>query len=182
MINFLRSDADISGQFDLSAQTIARILILSYFVGLSFGFIGGTDLTLLAQPFLPIEYARILMATLVVILCVMALFDWRRRTAAMTLALILFWSSYMTMFQLQVVEVDFFWRDLALIGGLLFSAGFGETMLNNDDGEYGQDGDDGIVEISRPSAQFNDPHDPDEQGKALSARQVRKDLDLVQFG
>ena len=182
MMKYLRSKIDIEGQFEISTQTIARVLILSYFVGLSVGLIGGTDLTILATPFLEPLHARLVMALLVVVLCVIALVGVHRRTAVLTLAIILFWSSYMTMFRTAAADVDFFWRDLALIGGLLFSAGFGDTSSKEPEIDEVQEGDDGIVKISRSTSSYNDPNQAQSRPRPISARQVRKDLDLARVG
>lgn len=106
------------------ASHITRILILSYFVALALGLIQGAEIVRLTLPFLPMAEAQYTIGIIVVLLSSMVLVGIFRRPAALVLSLILFFSSYMTMFASG--DLTGFWRDLALIGGLLMSAGAGE--------------------------------------------------------
>ena len=105
------------------ASHITRLLILSYFVALAIGWIEGAEFNRLATPFLPEPHATYFMGTMVLILCFMVLIGMFRRPAALLLAMTLFWAGYVTMF--ATGDLTGFWRDLALIGGLLMSAGVG---------------------------------------------------------
>ena len=109
-----------------AALLITRILILSYFVALALGLIRGADMTRLLTPFLPMDWAVNVMRFYVLTLTGMVLFGVFRRPAALVLAISLFWASYMTMF--AAGDITGFWRDLALIGGLLVSAGVGQGL------------------------------------------------------
>ena len=156
MRRFQISNLSIAGVF--SPLTFGRLLILSYFLGLATGLVDGTKLTLLTEPFMSESIGKPVVGVLVVSLCVMVLIGIQRRGAALLLSLILFWASYMTMHQLAVAEVNFFWRDMALIGGLLFSADLGGPVSPDNDGEYGLEGDDGVdvsetVQISEPNTE-----------------------------
>jgi len=106
-----------------AANHITRILILSYFLALAGGLISGAQFSRLAAPFLPDPLAFYVTSAIVVLLSGMILFGFFRRRAALILALILFWASYMTMF--ATGDLTGFWRDLALMAGLLMSAGVG---------------------------------------------------------
>ena len=81
-----------------------------------------------------------------------------------------------------LAEAGIGWRDLALIGGLLFSAGFGDTSSKEPEIDEVQEGDDGIVKISRSTSSYNDPNQAQSRPRPISARQVRKDLDLARVG
>ncbi len=106
------------------ASHITRILILSYFVALALGLIQGAEIQRLTAPFLPAPMAQYSIGIVVILLAFMVLVGIFRRPAALVLSLVLFFSSYMTMFATN--DLTGFWRDLALIGGLLMSAGVGQ--------------------------------------------------------
>jgi len=107
-------------QSKISAQVITRLLIVSYFVAIALGQITAMDVSLLAETFLPAAQANFVMSGLILALSMMVLFGFFRRPAALVLSLIVFWSSYLTLFSGGGIEA--FWRDLALIGGLLLTA------------------------------------------------------------
>ena len=109
-----------------AASHITRILILSYFIALATGLIGGAEISRLATPFLPPDMAFYLTSGLVLALSILVVVGIFRRPAALILALIVFWSSYITLFANG--DINGFWRDLALIGGLLISAGVGNGL------------------------------------------------------
>ncbi|MEO0944178.1 MAG: hypothetical protein AAFY06_04965 [Pseudomonadota bacterium] len=104
----------------ISAQMVTRLLIVSYFVAMALGQISSIEVARLAETFLPPEQASLVMSGLILALAGMVLFGFFRRPAALVLALIVFWSSYITLFSGGGIEA--FWRDLALIGGLLLTA------------------------------------------------------------
>lgn len=104
----------------ISAQMITRLLIVSYFVALALGQISGMEVSQMAATFLPDPYATIVMKGVILALSIMILIGLFRRPAALVLALIVFWSSYLTLY--SGGSIDAFWRDLALIGGLLLTA------------------------------------------------------------
>lgn len=110
----------------LSGHSIVRLLIVSYFVALALGVIQGTDLASLAKPFLPDWFAGVLTSGLVLALSVMILTGWQRRPAALVLALMMFWASYMAMMRAPDQELGAFWRDLALIGALVMTYADGQ--------------------------------------------------------
>lgn len=109
-----------------AANHITRILILSYFLALATGLIGGAEFSRLTAPFMAEPAASITTSAIVVLLAAMVLLGLYRRPAALVLALMLFWASYMTMF--ATGDLSGFWRDLALLGGLLMSAGVGSGL------------------------------------------------------
>ena len=109
----------IAGAF--SAQMVTRVLIVSYFVAIALGLISGIEISLMAESVLPPFAAMYLMRFIVLVLSGMVLFGIYRRPAALVLALIVFFTSYLTLFT-NGGEIGAFWRDLALIGGLLLTA------------------------------------------------------------
>lgn len=105
-----------------TGHTAIRLLIVSYFVALALGLIKGTDLAVLATPFLPETLAKIVSGLGVIGLSAMILFGFHRRLAALLLAIILFWCSYLASVSPAGIEdIGSFWRDLALIGALLLT-------------------------------------------------------------
>lgn len=125
----------------ISAQVVTRLLIVSYFVAVALGQITAMDVSRLAETFLPQAQANLVMCGLILALSAMVLFGFFRRPAALVLALIVFWSSYLTLF--SGGDIESFWRDLALIGGLLLTANVttyaDRAMAFQDDDEAFQD-------------------------------------------
>lgn len=103
-----------------SAQFVTRLIIVSYFVAVALNIIPGIEIARLANPFMPDIYAHYTMRTIVLTLSGMVLFGVWRRAAALVLALVVFWTSYITLY--SGGELGAFWRDLALIGALLLAA------------------------------------------------------------
>ena len=105
-----------------TGQNLVRILIASYFIGVSLGLINGTDATTLAATFLPSKYAVILGCTLTLALSYMVLTGLCLRTVALSLGALIFASSYVATF---TAAGDFtigdFWRDLTLVGALMLT-------------------------------------------------------------
>lgn len=115
-------------QKELSAKSITRLLVASYFIATAFGLIQGTNIAALAQPFLAEPYASLLMSGLVLGLCAALLTDFHRRPAMLLLSLTVFWASYLTILAAPAggEDISAFWRDIALIGALL--AAFGKPV------------------------------------------------------
>ncbi len=109
-------------EISLSARSVTRLLIASYFVGLGLGLIPGVRVGILLRPVLPDPAADILAGFLIVGLALLVLFRRNRRTPALLLALVVFSASYRTMMiQSGPEQMAVFWRDIALIGGLLLT-------------------------------------------------------------
>ncbi len=105
-----------------SGHSAVRLLVVSYFIALALGLIKGTDLAVLAAPFMPEVFAKITSAVGVIGLAAMILFGYHRRLAALLLAIVLFWCSYLASLSPSGLEdIGSFWRDLALIGALLLT-------------------------------------------------------------
>jgi len=116
-----------------SGQSVVRLLIVSYFMALAIGLIPGTDITVLADPFMPWLSARILTGTIVFTLACLILVGIQRRAAALLLAIVLFWASYIVMLSAEGANIlGGFWRDLALIGALILTYADTENATQND--------------------------------------------------
>ena len=114
-----------------SGHSAIRLLIVSYFMALALGIIKGTDLAVLAAPFMPEVLANFVSGFGVLCLSAMILFGFHRRLAALLLAIILFWCSYLASVSPAGLEdIGSFWRDLALIGALLltYAEAEGDTL------------------------------------------------------
>lgn len=132
MVGKTKSKTDATDLVEPS--TITRLLVVSFFIALSLGLISGVDIKLLATPFLPETIAEYTMRGLMLVLSILVLVGVFRRPAALILALMVFWPSYMTLF--SGGDVSAFWRDLALIGGLIMSAAEGrKTVVETADAE-----------------------------------------------
>ncbi|MEM6386688.1 MAG: hypothetical protein AAF718_10670 [Pseudomonadota bacterium] len=104
----------------ISPRGMTRLLILSYFIAQAVGLVGETGLMHFMVPLMPDEVALHLMQGLVLGLSLLIIADIGRRHAALVLALIVFFSSYVTLY--AGGELGAFWRDLALMGALLMTA------------------------------------------------------------
>ena len=161
-----------------AALHIARILILSYFAALATGLIEGAELSRLAAPFLSEPDATYLMGGVVVGLALLVLFGVFRRPAALILSLVLFFASYMTMF--ATGDLTGFWRDLALIGGLLMSAGVGQGWaVERQADELNADETD--ADVMHPHVQkiVSEPQMLPEAPKRRTISRFREDLNLA---
>ncbi len=117
--------------FNSAAQTTLRVLIASYFLAVSLKIIPGTNLGVLFEAILPEPYASATAAGLVFVFAFMIMIGLATRVAALMIALLTFFSSYLVMVQLGVEdELGSFWRDLALIAALLLT--YGEASLSGD--------------------------------------------------
>ncbi|QMU57585.1 MAG: hypothetical protein GKR98_04830 [Boseongicola sp.] len=113
----------------ISGHSLVRLLIVSYFMALSVGFIAGTDVSVLAAPIFPAPFDHILTSAIVFSLALMILIGRQRRLAALVLAVMLFWASYVIMLSNSLAhDLDAFWRDLALIGALILTYSGNETI------------------------------------------------------
>ncbi len=117
------------------AHAAARVLIASYFIAKSIGLI--IDLTSMDQ-FLAVaevpEYLRWPNAGFELVAALAIMVGFQTRMAAALLALYLFWSSFILNYSPgDPVAIGAFWRDLAMIGGLLMlcSHGRGRFALDN---------------------------------------------------
>mgnify|MGYP006271411273 CR=1 FL=1 len=108
--------------FGMAAQAALRMLIASYFIAVALGLIPGTDLAILFAGVLPAPHDGATAAGLVFILAFMIMAGYATRAAALVLALMTFYASYLAMIALGVAdELGAFWRDLALISALLLT-------------------------------------------------------------
>lgn len=109
-------------QLAMAGQNLTRILIASYFLAVSLGLINGTDSSVLIVWLLPGTISVFGGNAVVFVLGYLVLTGIWLRPAALLLAIILFWSSYLTSFGTgNDGSLDEFWRDLALIGGLILT-------------------------------------------------------------
>ena len=108
--------------FNTAAQTVLRILIASYFIAVAVQIIPGTNLGALFSPLLPAPFDSATAAGIVFILSFMVIIGSGTRGAALIIALMTFYASYLAMVDLGVdQELGAFWRDLALIAALLLT-------------------------------------------------------------
>jgi uncharacterized membrane protein YphA (DoxX/SURF4 family) len=102
-----------------SGQNLVRIVIASYFVAVSLGFIPGTAALPLTEPFLPEPYAEAASTAIIFATAYLVLIGAWLRFSALLLATVLFWSSYIE--NAGAGNLEGFWRDLALIGALILT-------------------------------------------------------------
>lgn len=111
-----------SETLNATAQALLRMVIGSYFLAVALGLIPGTDLGILFTAVLPAPYDSALATGLVFALAFMVMLGHATRGAALVMALITFYASYLTMLSMGVAdELGSFWRDLALIAALLLT-------------------------------------------------------------
>ncbi len=108
-----------SHQLNQSGQNLVRILIASYFIAVSIGFIPGTIATPLTAWFLPAAEADLAARVMVFVTAYLVLVGVWLRLSALVLANLLFWSSYIG--NATAGNVEAFWRDIALIGALILT-------------------------------------------------------------
>ncbi len=105
-----------------SGYHLIRILLASYFVMVSIGFISGTNATPLASLFMSAENAELVGSAAPFILGFLVLSGIWMRPAAYMLAAIIVGSSLILHFgTTAVLALENFWRDLTLVGILLVS-------------------------------------------------------------
>ncbi len=99
-----------------------RVLIGSYFLAVALNIIPGTNLAILFSTVLPAPWDSALAAGSVFILAFMVMIGSHTRLAALVLAMMTFFASYLTMIQIGVEhELGSFWRDIALIAALILT-------------------------------------------------------------
>lgn len=106
----------------VSPQGIMRLLVLSYFIAASLGWVGDALVIDFMIPLLPADVAVRVMQGLTLALAALILIGFGRKPAALVLALVVFFSSYTALY--AGGDISAFWRDLALIGALLMTADF----------------------------------------------------------
>lgn len=105
-----------------TGANLIRILIASYFLALGAGIIPGTDVSALFAAVLPAPYAGFLAGGIVFVLAYLVLIGAWLRPAALLLALVVFWSSYISVSHMGFAEqLGGFWRDMALIAALILT-------------------------------------------------------------
>lgn len=112
-------------QFQLLAvtpQSVMRLLVISYFLALALGLIASGGIFNFMAPVLPEGLSPPIMRGMILFLSALVLIGIFRRPAALILSLLVFFSSYSTLY--SGGDISAFWRDLALIGALLMTADF----------------------------------------------------------
>lgn len=89
-------------RMNLAGQTVLRMLIASYFIAVSLRIIPGTDLGLLFSAVLPAPWNAAFAAGMVFLLSFMIMLAVYTRVAALILALMTFYASYLAMVELGV--------------------------------------------------------------------------------
>jgi len=107
-----------------TAHVLSRILIASYFIAKSCGLVvdaEGNELVLMAP--LPDSIYSAFDTGFVFVTAYALMIGYRTRTAALMLALYVFWTSFVVNYTIgETPMLSAFWRDLALIGGLLMTS------------------------------------------------------------
>lgn len=148
-----------------------RLLVISYFIAVSLDLIHGTRVLDFMHPLLPEDLAIALMRGVVLTLSVLILTGVARRMAALVLSLIVFFSSYAALY--SGGDISAFWRDLALVGALLMTAGPRVPQMP----EEGQSVSDTAKHAS-PSSEGPG----DTPAKPLEDQPFRDDFDFVRSG
>lgn len=108
--------------FNATGLNMIRIVIASYFMAVSIGLIHGTQATILFEALTGPGVAHFLARCLSFTLSFLLICGLAVRASALTLGLVLFWSSFITMNpEASVTALDDFWRDLALVAALLLT-------------------------------------------------------------
>lgn len=103
-----------------SIHALLRTVVAIYFMALALGLVPGTEPGNLLAILLPTNAANPVMQAIVFALAGCVLIGIQRRTAALSLAMLMFAASYVSMLsQPANQDIGTFWRDLALIGALL---------------------------------------------------------------
>ncbi|MEO0467903.1 MAG: hypothetical protein AAF216_15295 [Pseudomonadota bacterium] len=152
----------------VSPRGMMRLLVISYFVALALGWIGDTQMIDFMIPILPDEMAMMLMRGLILLLSALVLVGIGRRHAALVLALVVFFSSYTTLY--AGGDIGNFWRDLALIGALLMTADFAQPKESDEEWVEIADTGPGPRVVSKP---------PEAPIRPLDDTQFREDLNIA---
>ncbi len=106
----------------IGAHKLLRILVASYFIGISLGLAPGIDTARLLNTILPSEQAEQVGAAIVFALSWLILAGMWLRPAVLLLALFVFWSSFVqNVLDMGAVGSGDFWRDLTLMGALMLT-------------------------------------------------------------
>ncbi len=117
-----KSARKVSDDLGQTGQNLIRILIASYFIGVSIGLINGTNAAPLLAFFMPPEPASLVGKSIIFVLAYFVMTGLWLRPAALLLGLVTFWSSYIANFSTPgTVAIGDFWRDLTLIGALMLT-------------------------------------------------------------
>ncbi|MDA9865341.1 hypothetical protein N9C96_01555 [bacterium] len=150
-----------------TSHFVTRLIIISYFIAVALNIIPGAEVRRLAEPFMPAPYASYTMSAVVLTLCGMVLLGIWCRAAALVLALVVFWTSYISLY--SGGELDAFWRDLALIGALLLAS---NVAARKDEAREDGWNEDEVAEI-------NDVFGKNVREVSQSDGQFREDFDIV---
>lgn len=111
-----------------SFQRAVRICVAGYFISIVLGIVPGTDISRLADAFLPGEAGQFLGDATMAGLAVAILMGWHRGVSTVVLAILLFVSSYFDLSahylsagHPHAEAVPLFWRDIAVIVLLLLT-------------------------------------------------------------
>lgn len=105
-----------------AANMLLRVLIASYFIAVALHLIPGTDLSVLFTPVLPAPVDTALASGLVFLLAYMVMLGLYTRPAALVLALMTIFSSFLAMVANGGgTDLANFWRDVALIAALILT-------------------------------------------------------------
>lgn len=127
----MRTSAAGRFELSLSAGSLIRLLIVSYFIASGLGIVEGTDFSILLSSISPGLWADTAAKAIVISLSLLILTKRLCRPAALLMALLVFWSSYVAMMeQPGGSHLSSFWRDLALIGALMLTYGHSSNELN----------------------------------------------------
>ena len=108
--------------FNIAAHTTLRVLIASYFLAVALQLIPGTDLSVLFSSVIPAPYDAASATGLVFLCSFLIMLGMATRVAALLIALMTMFASYLWMVTLGVHdELGAFWRDVALIAALLLT-------------------------------------------------------------
>lgn len=115
----MRANEVVSQNLGQSGQNLVRVVIASYFLAVAIGLIPGTGASPLMAAVLPEPYAGAVGQTVIFITAYLVLVGVWLRVAALLLANVLFWSSYIG--NAGIGDLEAFWRDLALMGALILT-------------------------------------------------------------
>lgn len=119
-------------EISLSAKGATRLLLAAYFLGLGLGLIQGVEVDILLRSRMTEGAAGLLSGALIVGLALL-LVRKEPRNAALLLSILVFWASYLNMLiQNDANHMADFWRDLALIGALIFTSGASRQSVRVD--------------------------------------------------
>lgn len=111
-----------TAQMSQSGVNLLRFVLASYFIGTALGLIEGTNVTALALQFLPDNLGLFVANTCVFLLAYFVLMGiWLRPAALLLSVYVLATSGYLTVTGLPTEVVNDFWRDAALVSGLMMT-------------------------------------------------------------